>query len=181
MTNEEILEHIAKKHKIYVPRPWWEVAGIVLCFLIVCGLLIAPVVGVSFVFGARVVNNNYSKSYIEADQQGCKVYTSHPVLFYPSVEYVQPKVSYLWGLINVNAGARELKYYMTVTIEDGTEFKAEVKAEEQNKMRVFGGLEIDYVIGRYSGRYYIKKVRVGDARKNGLVVRILKILAKDYK
>ena len=181
MTSEEILEHIANKHKIYVRRPLQEVVGIVAGILLLCGLVCAPVLSGFFVLGNRAVNYNYSRGYIESDQYGRDVYTVHPLRFYSSVEYMQPQVSYLWGLINVNAGARELRHYMTITLEDGTEFKARVKAEEQNKIGIFDGLEIDYLVGRYSGRYYIKFVRVGNAKKNGLKARILKILTSGSK
>ena len=181
MTSEEILNDIANKHKVYVRRPLWEIIGIISCVVLVCGLIFTPIAGGLFAIGNRAVSHNYSTSYIESDQRGCELHTVHPLRFSPSVEHVQPQVSYIWGLINVNAGPRELKYYMTITLEDGTEFKAEVKAEDQNKMRLFGGLEIDYLVGRYSGRYYIKGVRVGDAKKNGLKARILKILTQDGK
>lgn len=171
MNNEEIFENIAKKHKIYVRRPWWEVAAILAGLLALCAVVVLPVVTFFAAAGARVVNHNYSKSYIEADRQGATVYTVTPKNFRRNTEYVQPMVSYFWGLVNVSAGGRELRYYLVVTLEDGTEFQAEVNQPELQKIGVFDGLEIDYVIGRYSGRYYITAVRVGDAQKNGLAAR----------
>lgn len=171
MSNEKILKHIAENHKIYVPRPWWEVCGILLVIMLSMAIVASPFVWLSSKVTSEAVYN-YSESFIEADQAGCVVYTIRPKDYSKSVDYVQPSVSYLWGLINIKAGPRELRYYLNITLGDGKQFKAEVTQEQQNEVSAWNGLEIDYLVGRNSGRYYIKAVRSKEVYGNGLLERL---------
>lgn len=159
------------KYKVYVRRPWWEIAGIIGGILLIVGIVASVTVTVFLAAGARIINYNLTPEFIASDQEGRIVYTAHPKRFSTRMVEVQPRVSYLWGLLSFDVGAKERRYDMIFVLEDGTEFQAEVDPEERRKIGVFDGVEIDYVIGR-SGRYYVKALRVGDSGKNGLGARI---------
>ena len=159
------------KYKVYVRRPLKEIVCILGVIALVLAIIVTIVSTTILAAGARIINYNLTPEFIAFDQRGQPVHTVHPKRFSTRVVYVQPRVSYLWGLISFEVGSKELKYHMVIVLDDGTEFQAEVNKEEHSKIGVFDGLEVEYVVGR-SGRYYIKAIRAGDAKKNGLGARL---------
>lgn len=156
---EEIEEAIRNKHSIRVPRPLWQqtliISGIILLVFLVLKLA-------AYQFGI---------TFKRLDAIGGKVYCEYPKDFAKHSKYERQTHLFL-GLLPIEVGNPKVRYYFDITLQNGEKIQHETTCKEYEAVGFFSGLEVEYVIGKFSGVYHIKAVRKGNASENGLLKRL---------